>query len=42
LTSPAFLSGLLVVLAVYGKVEHAISKQMYEQVAHEFIHWGWL
>ncbi|WP_125589180.1 PH domain-containing protein [Companilactobacillus jidongensis] len=42
LTSPAFLSGLLVVLAFYGKIQHSISKQLYEEAANEFVHLGWL
>lgn len=41
-TSPAFLSGLLVILAIYGKVQHSISNQMYEVVAKEFVHLGWI
>lgn len=42
LTSPAFLSGLLAVLAVYGKVEKAISKQMYQDVFNQAEHVGFL
>ncbi|WP_125567889.1 PH domain-containing protein [Companilactobacillus insicii] len=42
LTSPAFLSGLLVVLAFYGKIQHSISKQVYQAAADEFVHLGWL
>ncbi|MFC6175328.1 PH domain-containing protein [Companilactobacillus huachuanensis] len=41
-TSPAFLSGLLVVLAIYGKAQHSISKQMYVAMAKEFSHLGWI
>lgn len=42
LTSPAFLSGLLVVLAFYGKVQQSLSKQFYEAAANEFVHLGWI
>lgn len=42
LTSPAFLSGLLVVLAIYGKAQQGISKEMYMAAAQEFSHWGWV
>ncbi|WP_334329600.1 PH domain-containing protein [Companilactobacillus sp. HBUAS59699] len=42
LTSPAFLSGLLVVLAFYGKIQHSISKQFYKVAAQEFTHLGLL
>ncbi|CAJ1183489.1 PH domain-containing protein [Companilactobacillus nantensis] len=42
LTSPAFLSGLLVILAIYGKVQHSISQQMYDLAAQEFVHLGWI
>lgn len=41
LTSPAFLSGLLVVLAIYGKAQHSISAQMYAAAAQEFSNLGW-
>lgn len=40
LTSPAFLSGLLVVLAAYGKFEQAISDQMYEYLFKRAAHLG--
>lgn len=40
LTSSAFLSGLVVVLAFYGKVQHSISKQFYEAAEKEFVHLG--
>ncbi|WP_125771546.1 PH domain-containing protein [Companilactobacillus furfuricola] len=40
LTSPAFLSGLLVVLAAYGKFEQAISDQMYEYLFKQASHLG--
>ncbi|WP_125762995.1 PH domain-containing protein [Companilactobacillus hulinensis] len=42
LTSPAFLSGLLVVLAIYGKVQNGISNQMYKVAANEFAQFGWV
>lgn len=40
LTSPAFLSGLLVVLAAYGKFEQAISNQVYEYLFNQAAHLG--
>ncbi|MFC6322548.1 PH domain-containing protein [Companilactobacillus baiquanensis] len=40
LTSPAFLSGLLVVLAIYGKIQNGISKQVYKLAADEMQHLG--
>lgn len=40
LTSPAFLTGLLVVLAAYGKVSNSISKEVYQNLANEAYHLG--
>ncbi|MFD1418592.1 PH domain-containing protein [Companilactobacillus keshanensis] len=40
LTSPAFLSGLLAVLAVYGKIQNGISKKFYELAANKMQHLG--
>ncbi|MCH4009841.1 PH domain-containing protein [Companilactobacillus sp.] len=40
LTSPAFLTGLLVVLAAYGKVSNSISKEVYQNLANEASHLG--
>jgi len=40
LTSPAFLSGLLVVLAIYGKAQNSITPQMYAAAARKFDHLG--
>ena len=41
-TSSAFLSGLLVVLAIYGKLQHVINEQIYRTAANEFSHLGLL
>jgi len=40
LTSPAFLSGLLAILAIYGKVQNGISKKFYALAANEMQHLG--
>lgn len=40
LTSPAFLSGLLVVLAAYGKISNSISSDVYENIAKQAEHLG--
>lgn len=39
-TSPAFLTGILVVLIGYGKVQKAISNQVYQNLADEMGHLG--
>lgn len=41
-TSSAFLSGLLVVLAIYGKLQHVINEQIYRTAANEFSQLGLL
>lgn len=41
-TTSAFLSGLLVVLAIYGKLQHVISQQIYQTATNEFSHLGLL
>lgn len=41
-TSSTFLSGLLVVLAVYGKLQRVISQKVYQTAATEFSHFGTL
>lgn len=41
-TSSTFLSGLLVVLAIYGKLQNVISKQIYQTAASKFSHLGFL
>lgn len=40
LTSPAFLSGLLVILAAYGKIQNVVNKQVYKFAAAEMQHLG--
>ncbi|KRL67081.1 PH domain-containing protein [Companilactobacillus versmoldensis] len=39
-TSPAFLSGFLVVLSLYGKVQGSISQKFYQSLSKQMIHLG--
>lgn len=40
LTSSTFLSGLLLIMAMYGKIQRFIDKQIYQTAANEFSHLG--
>ncbi|AKP67332.1 PH domain-containing protein [Companilactobacillus ginsenosidimutans] len=40
LTSPAFLTGIVVVLAAYGKIQNGISQTLYKNIAQQASHIG--